>query len=93
MSPPDLDALATEVVLLMKTALAPIQARLAVLEAKPAAPVAPVAPEIAPEDMAASIAGLLRKELADLEPTVHTQTRVVRDGHGAVKFAIEDVTS
>lgn len=72
--------MATEVVALLKTALAPIQARLTVLEQKPTAP---VVPEVAPEDIAASVAGLLRKELHDLDlPPMKTKRRVEKDATG-----------
>lgn len=81
------DALATAVVLTMKAAIAPLQERIAVLEAKALTPpvvhVAPV-PDLAPEEMAASLAGLLRKELADLEASVPTKLRrrIEKDGTG-----------
>jgi hypothetical protein len=137
--PLDVDAMAAEVVSLVKNALAPVLVRLAAVEARPvmsmaeaelreslagmrervavvetkAAVVPPTpimpdvaplqariealeaarvpVPEIAPEDIAASVAGLLRKELADLElPAVKPSKRIVRDGTGAVKFEIEE---
>lgn len=90
MSQPDLDAMAGEVVSLIKSAITPLQERIAQLEQRPV--VVPPA-EIAPDDIAASVAGLLRKELADLEtPAQKTQKRIVRDGSGAVKYEIEETT-
>ena len=87
MLPPDVDAMAGEVVALIKSALAPVQARLAALEQRPI--VAP-APDVAPDDIAASVAGLLKKELADLQIPARPLKRIVKDGEGNVKFAIED---
>lgn len=81
--------MATEVVLLVKSALAPLQERIAKLEAAP-----PLAAEIAPEDIAASIAGLLRKELADLDVTdVRMQKRVIRDAQGQIVRVVEEPVS
>lgn len=138
---PDVDAMAAEVVSLVKAALAPVQQqvaaqaaqiavlsqrapddsltrelgtlreRVAVVETKapPEVP-APVDLEpvltrivaleakshhvdIAPDDIAASVAGLLRKELADLEiPAARITTRTVRDSQGAVKYQIEETS-
>jgi hypothetical protein len=70
----------------VRTDRAGLETRIAQLEAKT------VAPEIAPEDIAASVAGLLRKELADLDLPPRTTKRIVRDASGAVKYAIEETS-
>ena len=84
-------AMATVVKDYVRTDRAALEARLAELEAKQQTP--PALPEIPPEDIAASVAGLLRKELADLEPPPpKTSKRVVRDAQGAVKYEIEETS-
>jgi hypothetical protein len=50
----------------------------------------PVVEDIAPEDMAASVAGLLRQELADLPVVPRTQKRIVRDAQGQIERVIEE---
>lgn len=83
-------AMATVVKDYVRTDRAALEARLADLEAKQQT-LPPALPEIAPEDIAASVAGLLRKELADLElHAPKTSKRTVRDAQGAVKYEIEE---
>jgi hypothetical protein len=83
----DAESLAELVVQTVDLALAPLLERVKVLEAHG------VPPEIAPEDIAASVAGLLRKELADLDLTPpRTQKRIVRDAQGQIERVIEEVT-
>lgn len=48
------------------------------------------ADELDPDTIAATFTDLLRKELGELASS--PKRRVVRDGQGAVKFEIEDVT-
>lgn len=83
----DAESLAELVVQTVDLALAPLLERVKVLETHN------VPPEIAPEDIAASVAGLLRKELADLDLTPpRTQKRIVRDAQGQIERVIEEVT-
>lgn len=84
--PRDPQAFADVIVLAIKTATAPLVARLEKLEAAPV----PVA-ELAPADLAASLAGLLRQALAD-PPATKATRKVVRDAQGAVKYAIEETS-
>ena len=83
---PDPQAFADVIVTAIKTAQAPLLARLEVLEAKPVVPPS----DIPPEDIAASVAGLLRKELADLEIPTRTQKRIVRNDAGQIERVIEE---
>jgi len=81
-------AMATVVKDYVRTDRAALEARLVELEAKLQTP--PALPEIAPEDIAASVAGLLRKELADLEPPLRLQKRIVRNDAGQIERVIEE---
>lgn len=60
-----------------------MRTRLDVLDPTKAAPVDD-------DDLAASLTGLLRKELAGLEPAPRIQRRVVRDGAGRVERVIDE---
>lgn len=82
-------AMATVVKDYVRTDRAALEARLADLEAKQQT-LPPALPEIAPEDIAASVAGLLRKELADLEIPPRVQKRIVRNAAGQIERVIEE---
>jgi len=131
----DVDAMAAEVVLLLKSALTPVLARVTAVEAElktigelrervavaelkagqvpaPAPPVdltpvlarldtadanlaalmVPKAAAAADDDegLAASLTGLLRKDLAGLEPAPRIQRRVIRDGAGRVERVVDE---
>ena len=66
----------------------PVVTRVGALEAK----ALPAPAEIAPEDIAASVAGLLRKELADLDVPAppRLQKRIVRNAQGQIERVIEE---
>jgi hypothetical protein len=83
--PLDVDALAAEVVQLVQGALAPLQARLTALEARATTP-----ESIAPDDIAASVAGLLRQELATVALPPRRQKRIERDAHGQIARVIDE---
>lgn len=93
MSLPDADVLADVVIETVALALAPMlervaaaEARLQSMETKAAAPVV----DVEPEDIAASVAGLLRKELADLPVPARMHKRIVRDARGQIASVIEE---
>ena len=71
--------------------LASAETQIGLMAKATAAPIAP-ADDLAPEDVAASVAGLLRKELADLDVPPRMSRKVIRDGQGAVKYEIEETT-
>ena len=80
--PLDPEAFSDLVIDTVERAVAPLYARIALLEATKAAP-ATVPDELSPEDMAASVAGLLRKELDDLTARpAATRKRIEKDATG-----------
>ena len=91
---PDPNVLADVVIDTVALALGPVldrlvaaEARIVAMEAKAAAP---VVEHVDPEDIAASVAGLLRKEWADLPVVARTQKRIVRDARGQIANIIEE---
>jgi hypothetical protein len=88
---PDPDVLADVVVDTVALALGPVldrlvaaEARILTMEAKSAVP------DVDPDDIAASVAGLLRKELADLPVVARMNKRIVRDARGQITNVIEE---
>lgn len=81
----DPEQLAADVVQIVKSALAPIAARVAQVEARMPMP----EPEVPSDDLAASFTRLLTKELGALLP-VRMEKRVERDEHGNVARVIEE---
>lgn len=83
---------AADVVAVVKSALAPVHVRVALLETKVAAMPTPVpVVEDEPEALAASFTGLLQKELTALLPT-RTVKRLEHDADGRVERVIEEST-